>query len=157
MEYLHNETDEQKLTLHDCRADRMELREGVLSFFFPGGIRLVPAHPDNPTDVAVRTGPARVDFPLLTGEADDISVCVFRRLCWFLTVSQEWPVEKLADVIGEGKCELEFITRFDSYVERLYECCLWQERKPYHRDCQNKITTKLPVYRWNEIRMDREA
>ena len=29
MSYLHNEKTEQNLSLHDCRADRMELKDGI--------------------------------------------------------------------------------------------------------------------------------
>lgn len=156
MTYRHNETNEQFLSLHDCRADRVELHEGVLSFFFPDGIRIGPNHSDNPTGETVRTDVACVDFPLLTGEMDDLCIFVFRDISRFLTIRQEWSVEKLMQELGTKKCELEFISVYDGYMERLYTCCLWQEKKPYHRDCQLLITTKQPVYRWNTLRPEQE-
>ena len=149
--FRYQDMDGRLLSLHDCRANRVLFSDGVLSFIFPDGIVLAPNHPHNPTGEPVRTGLARVDFPLLTREKEDVSVCVFRRISQSRLICREWPLEELADALLTKKCELEFISRYDGYLELLYECCLWQERKPYHRDCQLKILAKQPVYRWNEI------
>ena len=165
MEFLHNDTDERLLTLHDCRADQAMIDGGVLSFIFSDGIRIAPNHTQNPTGEVVRTGVARVDFPLLTGAQDqwnvrdeweDVTIYVFRKLWFGVTIRQEWSLFKMLHYLNRRKGELEFISRFDGYMERIYECCLWQKKRPYHRDCQLKITTKPPVYRWNEIREERE-
>ena len=74
MEFLHNDHDEQLLTLHDCRANRAELRDGVLSFWFEEGVWVTQSHPENPTGKTVRTGPARVDYMLRETDGDDVSV-----------------------------------------------------------------------------------
>ena len=64
MFYLHNENNEEHLSVHDCRADRAALRDGVLTFWFTEGFWVLGSHPDNPTGKTVRTDAARVDYVL---------------------------------------------------------------------------------------------
>lgn len=158
-QFRYQDTDEQFLTLHDCRADQAMINGGVLSFVFPDGIRITPNHPENPTGKVVRTGPARVCFPLLNGaqhignvwdDWEDVSVYVFRKLWFGLTIRQEWSLFKLLYWLNTRKGELEFISRYDGYLDRIYECCLWQKKRPYHRDCQLMISVKQPVFCWND-------
>lgn len=163
--FRYRETDERFLTLHDCRADQAMINDGVLSFVFPDGIFIAPDHPDNPTGKMVRTGLARVDFPLLRGaqhignvweEWEDVSVYVFRKLWFGLSIRQEWSLVRLLYWLNTRKGELEFISRYEGYMDRIYECCLWQDKRPYHRDCQLLITTKQPAFRWNDWGQEEE-
>lgn len=82
MQFLHNDREEQLLSLHDCRANRAELRDGVLSFRFEEGFWVTQSHPENPTGKTVRTGPGRVDYVLREADGDDVAVEVFTRLRW---------------------------------------------------------------------------
>ena len=45
--YRHNQNHSRHISLHDCRAERMTLENGVLSLIFPDGIWVTPEHEEN--------------------------------------------------------------------------------------------------------------
>ena len=101
MEYLHNEGDEQFLSLHDCRANRAELKEAVLPFWFEEGFWLLQTHPENPTGKTIRTGPSRVDYVLRNQDGDDVTAEIFTRLRWPHALRTSWELPKLLQAINE--------------------------------------------------------
>lgn len=155
MTYFHNDTDETHLTLHDCRANHAELKDGKLSFFFPDGFWVISTHPDNPTGKTVRTGPARVDFVLREPEGDDISIEVFRELKWPHSLRTAWELPKLLAAINEKHWELEFLYQYPGGWDRVIECWFWFRRRPWHKECRLKLDVKEAIYRWNDLREER--
>ena len=151
---LHRDTDESLVSLHDCRADRAALEDGVLSFFFPDGFWVTSKHPDNPTENTVRTGPARVDFVLRDSGGDDAAVEVFTRLRWPHALRTAWELPRLLGVINERGWELEFLYQYPGGWDRVIECWLWFDRRPWHRECRLKLDVKQAFYCWNELRED---
>ena len=156
MEYLHNEKDEQNLSLHDCHADRAELKDGVLSFWFPDGFWVSGNHPENPTGKTVRTGPARVDYVLRDERGDDVSADVFTRLRWPHALRTTWDLPRLLERINRKGWSLEFLYQYPDYWNRIVECWLWFPRRPRHKECQLKLDVSEVIYRWNDLRPDDE-
>ena len=156
MEYLHNETNEQNLSVHDSRADRVQLREGVLSFWFPEGFWVSSSHPDNPTGKTVRTDAARVDYVLRDPDGDDVSVDVFRRLKYPFALRRSYDLSPFMAIVNQQGWELEFLYQYPDYWNRIIECWLWFPKRPRHKECQLKLDVSEVIYRWNNLRPDEE-
>lgn len=152
MEYLHMDREEVFLSLHDCRADRAELRDGVLSFFFPEGFWVTQDHPLNSTGKTVRTGEARVDYVLREPEGEDVSVEIFTRLRWPWDLRRAWELPKLLEAVSRKGWELEFLYQYPGGWDRIVECWLWMDRKPWHKECNLKLDVQEVRYLWNELR-----
>lgn len=156
MDYLHNDRDEQHVSLHDCRANRAELKDGVLSFWFEDGFWVTGSHPGNPTGKTVRTGPARVDYVLRDADGEDVSVEVFTRLRWPHALRTVWELPKLLDAVGKEGWELEFLYQYPGGWDRIVECWLWFPKKPWHRECRLKLDAQQVLYRWNDLCPEQE-
>ena len=156
MEYLHNEHNESHLSLHDCRADRMELKDGVLSFWFPEGFWVTSAHPDNPTGKTVRTDAARVDYVLRDPDGDDVSIDVFRRLKYPYALCRNYDLFPFLEIVNRPGWELEFLYQYPDYWNRIIECVLWMQKRPWRKDCQLKLDVSEVIYRWNSLRPEEE-
>ena len=156
MSYLHNEKTEQNLSLHDCRADRMELKDGVLSLRFPGGFWVSGDHPENPTGKTVRTDAARVDYVLRDAKGTDVSADVFTRLKHPLSLRRSYNLSEFMEIINRQGWELEFLYQYPDYWNRIIECVLCLPKKPYWKECQLKLDVSEVIYRWNDLRTDEE-
>ena len=149
--YTHIDTDDSVLSLHDCYANRMQLENGVLSFFFRDGFWVTPSHHANNSSDTVRTDSSQVDYHIV----DDGSVYVFRKNIFGKTICIEWTLEELADLINNDTFTLEFLYHYKSYYSQLYKCLLHFDKHPYHYECQIEIPTSKVVYRWNKLCCDR--
>ena len=156
MEDRYNEKNEGYLTLHDCRAARAELNDGVLSFWFDEGFWITASHPENPTGKTVRTGPARVDYVLREQSGDDVSVDVFTRLRWPHALRTAWELPRLLEKLNRDGWELEFLYQYPGGWDRVVECWLWFPKRPYHKECRLKVDAVEVIYRWNELQPERE-
>ena len=72
------------------------------------------------------------------------------------TYREEWKLSELIDYVNDEKHSLEFLYRYDGYRSMIWECCLWSEKKPYHRECEMKVSLKDIKFYWNELCEDRE-
>ena len=156
MDYRHNEKNEEHLTLHDCRAVWVELKHGVLSFWFDEGFWVMGSHPENPTGKTVRTGPARVDYVLREQSGDDVSVDVFTRLRWPHALRTVWELPRLLKALNRDGWGLEFLYQYPGGWNRIIECWLWMPKKPFHKECQLKLDVAEVIYHWNELRPECE-
>ena len=80
MTYKHNDCDSyhgHKLTLHDCRAEKIIYNKGILSFYMSDGFWITPHHEASNLENTVRTDAARVDFKV--DDILDASVDVYIR------------------------------------------------------------------------------
>ena len=156
MSYLHNEKTEQNLSLHDCRADRMELKDGVLSFRFSEGFWVSGDHPENPTGKTVRTDAARVDYVLRDAKGTDVSADVFTRLKYSFDLRRSYNLSAFMEIVNRDGWELEFLYQYPDYWNRIIECVLCLPKKPYWKECQLKLDVSEVIYRWNSLRSDEE-
>ena len=155
--FKYNDCDDEQLSLHDCVADKITYKNGVLSFYLPDGFKVMPNHPENPFDDMARTDAAKVDFLFRFPDIDkleNISVQVFKRSLFKRTYVEYWTAQKLVDAVNREKCTFEFIFPYKSYDQQMYHCALHFKKKPYYLDCQLYIPGTEAVYRWNELRPD---
>lgn len=156
MEYLHNEHNESHLSLHDCRADRMELKDGVLSFRFPEGFWVSGDHPENPTGKTIRTDAARVDYVLRDAKGTDVSADVFHCLKSPFALRRSYGLPQFMEIVNRDGWELEFLYQYPDYWNRIIEYALCLPKKPYWKECQLKLDVSEVIYRWNSLRPEEE-
>lgn len=154
MPYLHNEKNGEYLSRHDCRADRAELRDGVLSFFFPEGFWVLSAHPDNPTGKTVRTDAARVDYVLRDARGEDASAELFTRLKYPFALRRTYDLAPFLSMLNQEGFELEFLYQYPDYWSRIIECWLWIPKRIRHKECQLKLDVSEVIYQWNDLHPD---
>ncbi len=148
---------DKKLTLHDCRADKILLENGTLRFFLPDGFWVAPNHIANSSEKAVRTDASIVDFSV--ENIDDIIVLVFSNNKWFWsqkTRVENWHIEQLISAVNCKGCTLEFQTQYRSYYEQMWHCIIHSRKKPYYRECQLYLPKSEGTFYWNNLCLDRE-
>lgn len=158
--FLHCDSSNEFLTLHDCIADRAYLRDGKLVFEFSEGFYIAAQHPDNPYDNCLLTDSARVEFVLKNGAGYDAYswLCVRKRTLIRKKMFRGWNIDVLIDNINSGKCKLEFI---DHYVntqcpdENVFSCELRGNKKPFFCECRMRIYATKINYYWNNLCPDR--
>jgi len=146
-----------ELTLHDCVADHISYVNGILRFRFPDGFWVTPHHEKNSSEKTVRTDASVVDFS--TEDIDDITVRVFTRnaCCWSRkTIMEIWPMEQLISAVNSGKCTIEFVTQYRSYYEQMWYCVIHSKKKPYYMECHLHLPKAKGIFRWNDLRPERE-
>ena len=155
MSFSHCEHDETHLSLHDCIAQRAYLENGKLGFELSDGFRILPDHPESHSSDTVRTGSAKVEYTLYSGECGDVTVYVFEETLFKRTLRTEWTVEKLVYEINKGKCMLEFLYQYRDPFSVILECQLRFLKKPYFKECSMKIFTTQTDYYWNDLYKDK--
>ncbi len=153
--YKHCDEKEDTISLHDCRAEKAILRDGVLSFFFSDGFWINSRNACNETNQTVKTDESEVRFYLESGDKWDVTVYVFTDKGTRKAIRKEWKAKKLIRSINSGKCQLEFLYQYRGYNTRIIECCLWFDKKPYFKKCLLKISTNKVIYCWNDLCEDR--
>lgn len=129
--------------LHDCRTDRIDRREGTLSFAFPGGFYLLRG------GKAVRTGPAHMECRILDEDVDGISVFVYRETPSGKLLREDWS-DNFAAAVNSGSFVFEFVTVYRSYQRVLFKGYVWFDTPPYHRECEIELHTDHILYRWDD-------
>lgn len=152
--YKHCETEDAHLSLHDCRADKVTLDNGILSFFFKDGFWVTPDHPSNDCENVVRTDSSKVDFYFPENCENETVIFVFRRI-FGKTARTQWKLNDLLNAVSDGKCEIEFLYQYKSFNKQMIECMLWTKKRPYFKECQVFIPTEKTVYCWNNLCRDR--
>lgn len=153
--YIHCDRNDSGISLHDCIAEEIRFENGVLSFSFPDGFWITPAHPENETSDAIRTDSSRVDYRIADADADSIGIYVFRQSRFGKTIREDWLPADFIKAVNRGDYRVEFITRYKGYQSVLYKCWLWFDRKPYHRECEITLQTDGASFNWNRLRPDR--
>ena len=156
MFYLHNEKNEEHLSVHDCRADRAALHDGVLTFWFTEGFWVLGSHPDNPTGKTVRTDAARVDYVLRDPRGEEVSADVFTGLKSPFALRRAYELPKFLEIVNRSGWALEFLYQYPDYWNRIIECVLCLPKRPYWKECLLKLDVSEVVYRWNGLRPEEE-
>lgn len=155
--YIHNDPDhyhDEKLTLHDCIAEKVVYKDGVLRFFVPDGFWITPNHEASDLNKTVRTDASQVDFCI--DGIDDVAIHVYTRTLFKKTKVEFWDAKKLIDAVNSGKCSVEFLYQYRCFFEQMWSCELHFNKKPYFRECQIYIPQAKATYRWNNLLPDRE-
>lgn len=153
--WKHCDITDEHISLHDCHATKISYEKGLLTFGFEDGIWVCQGHPDNMVDKTVRTDEAEARFFLESEDESDITIYIFKRE-GKKTIRKEWGLSKLLEHVNSGKGTLEFLYQYKGYCSMIIECWLWSKKKPYHRECELKISLTGVEYCWNDLREDRE-
>ena len=153
--YKHCDISDKYVSLHDCHASNILYENGVMTFIFPNGIWILKDHPCNELDNTVRTDMAEVKFMLDSRNIDDLTVYVFEEK-FKKTYRQEWQLFKLMEYVNNKNYTIEFLYQYYGYQSMIIECCLWSKKKPYHQECEIKISFQDVKYYWNELCEDKE-
>ncbi len=157
MTYKHNDCESYnnfKLTLHDCRAEKITYNNGILSFYMSDGFGITPNHEASDFANTVRTDAARVDFKV--DDILDVSADVFIRKRNIIkrTIVEYWDAEDLMEAVNSGRCVIEFIYQYKSFFEQMWRCAIHSTKKLHYAECYLHIPNTEAVYRWNELRPD---
>ncbi len=144
--------EEDRISLHDCKAAKMYLKKDILQFEFPDGFCIY--HNDRPGGKGrvLTTDESRVDIHLV---ADDPSWAftfyVFVPKKHGKVVRKQFSLKKLMRKINEKGRKLEFITAYRNKDTIVFECELWFKKRPYSRECLMILDTDSVIYRWNNV------
>lgn len=142
MKYEGISTEQEKFSLHDCRATSAEYKNGRLIFHFPDGIYFEDYSDDWPN-----TGEAEVEFEV---DAKRGGTLFLFEEAQGHDIRKKYTIEQLIEKVNRTEWELEFAYRFDGYQEILYMCWIWCNHEPWSFESQLFIGTKdKVVYRWN--------
>lgn len=151
--FLHNDPGDyldHKVYLHDCAADRIWYRDGVLSFRFPEGIWITPHHEASDLPEVVRTDTAQVDFA--ADDPDEIHVTVFTRNIFKKTFVKYWDMQELMEAVNSGECMVEFYYKYSSASDCMWDGALRPMKRARFRPSQLHIPNGSVTYRWNNLR-----
>lgn len=154
--YKHYDTTDELISLHDCKAEKLSFENGILSFYLSDGFWVLSNHEENCFEKTVKTDAAQVQFHLVDEDKYDISIYVFTWKKFRKSIRKAWKLKKFIKAINNGSCKLEFLCQYKAYNARIIECWLWFDKKPYHKECELKITTDRVTYCWNQLREDRQ-
>ena len=153
--YKHCDSNDEYVSLHDCRATKVTFENGVLKFVFQDGFWITQGHPDNMLHKTDRTGESEVKFLLENGDEYDVTLYVFEEREQE-TVREEWELDKFMECINKKNCALEFLYQYKGYHSMIIECWLWFDEEPYHKECELKLSLKDVEYYWNHLCEDAE-
>lgn len=142
------------VSLHDCRADKMFFRNGILSFEFSNGYWVLPDHPQNHSEKIVRTGRAKIEFQIIDEEINGVTCYIFKVSRGGKVIREEWEMCNLINAVNNGTFQIEFIDEYEGYQSRLYKCWIWFGVKPYHYECEIILHNENIAYFWNELQYD---
>ncbi|MCM1237257.1 MAG: hypothetical protein NC489_44885 [Ruminococcus flavefaciens] len=150
--YLHQrdayEEKDEGVSLHDCRAEKILFKDGMLSFYFPEGISV--GKNVGGERKFFDTDGAWVTFPLLAPDFIETTVYIFTKEDGKVFV-EEYDEGELLRLVNEKSYSLEFITEYSGYRVFRFECYLWFDEEPYHKECEIIIAAEKMLCRWNEM------
>lgn len=141
-------TEKESVGLHDCRANRMSLQEGILSFYFPDGFYI--GRNDSDGRKIFYTDESQVEFPLLYSDEAGITIYVFTEENE-KTIREEYTAENFMKLINEKLYSLEFLYSYIGFQTFKFDCWLWFDEEPYHKECELIISTEKVLYYWNNM------
>ena len=148
--WKYRETDNEYISLHDCHATKISYEKGSLTCAFDGGFWIGQDHPANALGKNAYTNAGEVNFYLESENESDITIYVFEEK-GKKTIREEWKLSELMECVNNGSHTLEFLYQYEGYRSKIIECWLWSDKKPYHRECELKLSLTQTEYCWNEL------
>ena len=151
--FNHSASDELydiELSLHDCISDRVIYKENILRFCLPNGFWITS---EDTEDQCIRTDKAAVDF--LVKDINDIMLCVFvkKRIGFSKkTLLEYWDMKKFISDVNNGRYSIEFIYRYTSPHEQLWQCVIHTNKNSDYIECQMHIPDTTATFYWNNLR-----
>lgn len=148
------------ISLHDCRADHMQLDGNNLVIDFPEGFWITPRSKHIAHDRPLKTGPSQLRFMDVSIEPLIESIYLFKDIRMFRKViccrRIQLGLTDLLKLINDGKHELEFLYEFHNSLSNLYQCWIWKSNRGLEAECQLELTASQIEYSWNDIQYDNE-
>lgn len=141
------------ISLHDCRATKIETDPNSLRLVFPDGVWLLKDNSLNTVGETVRTGRAEVTLK----DFEFGAFTVYKPVRFFgktlFTFCREVSLEALRESVNRTKQTLEFVDDFENADSHLFRVMLWQKQKWY--ECFLKVRYTDVEYHFDSIEKDR--
>lgn len=140
------------ISLHDCRSSKLLIEGNKLTFVFDEGFFVSENNAQNLIGTPAYTDRSEVVFETPSDDPeDDVTVYLFSDTGEEgRSIREEIPLAKLAELLERGM-ELEFLYKYEGYSSFIFDCWLWFDTEPYHRECELRIPAESVSYRWNEL------
>ena len=137
------------ISLHDCRAKKLVLGDGYISFVFDDGFYVTETNENNYNKKLSYTDKSEVVFR--TRYDDSITIYVFSDTEEKgKSVREQITQTHLSKMLDNGT-ELEFLYEYKGYQSYVFECWLWFDSEPYHKECVIIISSDDVSYNWNSL------
>lgn len=145
-----NENDD--ISLHDCRATKIAINDGILSFVFKEGFYILERNRNNFNKKLSYTDESEVKFKILYKDIEsNITIYIFTDTKEKnKAIRERIPFDTFANQINNGM-ELEFLYSYKGYQSSVFECWLWFDEEPYHKECVMIISADEITYSWNTL------
>ena len=152
---MYKYSDRNNISLHDCRATKILLIDNTLSFVFKDGFFVSENSEYNHLGKLAYTDGSEVRFDLPDKKAEaDITVYVYSKSdAGNISIREEIPFRKFAEDINSGM-ELEFLYSYTGGGSFIFNCWLWFDAEPYHKECELIIFADEVRYFWNNLFAD---
>ena len=150
--YKYSDNNENNdIILHDCRADKLLIGEKSISFVFGGGFYVSEKNRNNYNKKLSYTDKSEVIFKTLYHTDTDVTVYIFSEMDKEDTaIRKSISAKQLAEVVNSGM-ELEFLYSYKGYQSYIFECWLWSDTEPFHKECVIIISADDVLYNWNVL------
>lgn len=150
--YNYSDNNENNdIFLHDCRATKIAFHDNMLSFIFKEGFWVSENNINNFHKKLSYTDESEVKFRILN---EDITIYIFTNTNEEnKAIRESVPLDIFAEKINGGM-ELEFLYSYKGYQSFIFECWLWFNNEPYHKECVIIISADEVTYNWNTLFTD---
>jgi len=147
----NNEND--SISLHDCRATKVEIDNDFLTFKFKEGFFVDEDNVKNYFKSRSYTGEAEVKFKKVYKNTDsNISIYIFTDTEEKnKSIREAVSPAQFSEMLDNG-AELEFLYSYKGYNSYIFECWLWFNSVPrIHKECVILVSESEITYSWNEL------
>lgn len=141
-------TENINVSLHDCKATQILLEDRLLSFTFPDGFWVTKK--DNVNEKLFYTDEGQVNFTLLYAADVAVTIYIFTEKNG-KTIREELKIEEFIHQINSNLCSLEFLYSYIGYQTFKFDCWIWFDKEPYHKECELVISAQEMSCQWNNM------
>lgn len=156
--YKYSDNNENNdISLHDCRATEMKIENNSFSFTFDNGFYVLEHNKNNPNKKLSYTDRSEVVFHTIYNDIEgNITVYIFSKTDEEdKSIREEITPHQLSEMLNKG-IELEFLYSYKGYKSYIFECCLWFETEPYHKECVIIISADNVTFNWNTLYVEKQ-
>ncbi len=133
--------ENEKIGLHDCRTNRIQYSNTVMTFEFPKGYYILKGKEPE------QTGKAIMQCHIADEAFDGIAIYIYREKPSGEILREDWT-ETFLQAVNDGTFEFEFVSTYRSYQHILFKGYVWFETPPYHMECEIELHTDKIFYSW---------
>ena len=141
-------TQDTNVGLHDCKATQVSLKDGLLSFSFLDGFWVRKKESDK--ERLFYTDKGQVNFKLLYDANVAVTIYIFTEKNGKV-LREEFTIEELMYQINNELYSLEFLYSYIGYQTIKFDCWIWFDKEPYHKESELIISVQEITYQWNNL------